>query len=143
VRAPDTLIIIETKTLSGLVTGQPGADEWRQQTTGGRMRSFMNPLRQNDAHLTAVRNLIAITKVALRGLVVSAGHARFEAAIAGCVVPLRDLGDVLRGSAAPAFFGQAAIDTVWDVLCAEASRSDERREAHVAYARSRRRQPLW
>ena len=143
VRAPDSLVIIETKTLSGVVTGQPGGAEWRQRTSGGRMRSFMNPLRQNDAHMTAVRNVIAIGSVALRGLVVSAGHARFDTAIAGCVVPVRDLADVLRGSTATPLFGKAAIDTAWNVLCAEAVRSDERREAHVANVRSRRRQPWW
>lgn len=84
----------QAKTLSGVVRGEPDAECWFQQTGSG-IRPFPNPLAQNKAHMDAVRAVIKNPAVGLRGLVVSAGRARFEAPIAGS---LRDLTTVLRGS---------------------------------------------
>ena len=142
-RAPDGIVVIETKTLSGVVRGEQDAEWWFQQTRSG-VRRFLNPLAQNNVHMDAVRAVIADPAVGLRGLVVSAGRARFEAPIAGCVVPLRDLVMVLRESVAVPFCGQPAIASAWAVLVAEAERSERRRAAHVAYVRSRKRvRPAW
>jgi hypothetical protein len=136
VRAPDGIVIVETKTLSGVVWGQPGGQCWYQQA-GGEVRSFRNPLSQNETHMGAVRSVIGDADVSLRGLVVSAGRARFALSIEGAVVPVRDLGRTLRESCAVPAAGQAAIDAAWAVLVVESSQSAGRRAAHVAYARSR------
>lgn len=138
VRAPDGIVIIETKTLSGIVWGQPGGQTWSQNTRG-QVRIFLNPLLQNEAHLGAVRAVIDDPAVSLRGLVVSAGHARLAGPIAGCMVPLHEMANVLRESIAIPLYGQARIDAAWAVLASEAARRDSRRKPHIAYARSRRR----
>jgi hypothetical protein len=138
VRAPDGIIIIETKTLSGIVWGQPGGNRW-SQNSGGQVRTFLNPMLQNEAHMGAVRAVIGDPAVSLRGLVVSAGHARFAEPIAGCVVPLRQMVAVLRESVAIPLCGQAPINAAWAVLAGEAARSEPRRAAHAAYVRSRKR----
>ncbi len=136
--APDGIVIIEVKTLSGVVSGHPEGEEWTQRTRSGA-RAFLNPLHQNAAHLAAVRAVIGEDRASLLGLVVSAGKARFEGSLAACVVPLNALADVLRASAAIPLFGREAIERAWAVLEAEAARSAARRDAHVAYARSRKR----
>ena len=136
-RAPDGIVIIETKTLSGVVWGQPGGQKWSQGIRGTE-RTFLNPLIQNEAHMAAVREVIRDGAVCLRGLVVSAGKARFAGPIAGFVVPLRDLAEVLRGSVSLPLLGQDAIDAAWRTLAAEAAMSGQRRERHVDYVRRRR-----
>ena len=88
--------------------------------------------------MAAVRELIGNEAVSLRGLVVSAGRARFADPIAGCVVPLRDLAEALRGSVSVPLFGQGAIDAAWRTLAAEAAMSGQRRERHVDYVCRRR-----
>src|SRR3954447_24232771 len=70
----------------------------------------------------AVRSVIGNVTVSLRGLIVSAGKARYEGALAGCVVPWGELADVLRGTAAVSPFGQSAIERAWGLLKAEAAR---------------------
>ncbi|MBO0711995.1 MAG: NERD domain-containing protein [Acetobacteraceae bacterium] len=142
VRAPDAIVVIETKTLSGVVRGEPDAECWFQQTRSG-VRRFLNPLVQNKAHMEAVRAVIENPAVSLRGLVVSAGRSRFEAPIAGCVVPLRDLTTVLRDSVAAPALGKPTI-AAWAALVAEAESSNRRRAAHTTYARLRKRVgPAW
>lgn len=138
VRAPDGIVIIETKTLSGIVWGQPGGQTWAQNARG-QVRTFLNPLLQNEAHMGAVRAVVDDPAVSLRGLVVSAGHARFAGPIAGCVVPLHQVANVLRESIAIPLYGQARIDAAWAVLASEAERRDSRPASHVVYVRSRRR----
>ena len=88
--------------------------------------------------MTAVREVIGDEAVCLRGLVVSAGKARFASPIAGCVVPLRDLAQVLRNSVSAPLLEQRAIDAAWWTLAAEAAISGQRRERHVDYVRWRR-----
>jgi hypothetical protein len=138
VRAPDGIIVIETKTLSGNVSGEAGAESWLQRAHGEE-RGFQNPLTQNGAHLDAVRDVIGNPEVTLRGLVVSAGRSRYSAPIAGCVVPVCDLARVLRESVAMPLFADAALAAAWTALVIAAERSEARRQAHVAYARSRKR----
>lgn len=138
VRAPDGIVVIETKTWSGLVSGQPDGEHWLQHS-GGRVRALLNPLAQNAAHMDAVRAVIGDAGVSLRGLVVSAGHARFAPPLAGRVVPLRGLAGVLRESAASPSWGQGGIDAAWAALTAEAAASDGRRAAHVERVDSRKR----
>jgi hypothetical protein len=138
VRAPDGIIVIETKTLSGVVRGEPDAEWWFQRTRSGVSR-FLNPLFQNNVHQAAVRAVIPDLEVALRGLVGSAGRARFEASIVRCVVCLHDLVMVLTENVVVPFSVERAIATAWAALVAEAERSERQRAAHVAYVRSCKR----
>ena len=136
-RAPDGIVIVETKTLSGVVWGQPGGQTWSQEARGEERR-FLNPLIQNESHMAAVREVIGDEAVCLRGLVVAPGKARFAGPIAGCVVPLRDLAEVLRGSVSVPLLGQGAIDAAWRTLVAEAAMNGQRHERQVDYVRRRR-----
>lgn len=56
VRLPGVLLVLETKTYAGLVTGSVRDREWVQHLRGGMVRTtFQNPLLQNHRHVEAVR----------------------------------------------------------------------------------------
>jgi hypothetical protein len=94
VRTPFGIVVLETKRLSGVVTGTVSAALWRHEVGGGptvvqsrgrRWRPkrsiqteavvtwFQNPLRQNYRHVMAVRHVIGDSDVPVRGHVVSGG----------------------------------------------------------------------
>jgi hypothetical protein len=138
VRAPDGIVVIETKTWMGLVSGAPHAGDWEQRASG-QVRRFRNPLRQNAMHLQAVRNVLGGRPVPLRGLVTFAGTARLAPELGDCVVPAATLVTVLRESVGP--LSPAAdtdIGAAWRALREAASGSEARRPDHVASARARR-----
>ena len=135
VRAPDGIVVIETKTYSGFVSGAENEIVWIQRLRDGRTISIPNPARQNLVHVRAVVQLIAAPTVSVRGLVVSAGNARFANGIKHIPVPVRELRGVLQSQTAIALFGQGTIDTAWRRLSTEASRSEARRMAHQHYVR--------
>ncbi len=135
VRAPDGIVMIETKTYSGFVSGAENEIVWMQRLRDGRTISIPNPARQNLVHVRAVVQLIAAPTVSVRGLVVSAGNARFADAIKHIPVPVRGLRGVLQSQTAIAIFGQGTIDTAWRRLSTEASHSEARRMAHQRYVR--------
>jgi len=133
VRAPDGIVVIETKTYSGFVSGADNEIVWTQRTRSGKSISIPNPARQNLAHVRAVVQLIAAPAVSVRGLVVTAGNARFADGIKHIPVPVRELRSVLQNQTTIALFGQGLIDTAWNRLISEASHSEDRRMAHRLY----------
>lgn len=139
VRAPDGIVVLETKTYSGFIAGAADAPRWMQHRAGGRQTLFLNPAIQNLSHVRTVERFVADPAVRVRGFVVSAGNARFDDAIAHIPVPLHALRTVLREDAPLVFMGQGRIDAAWRRLEREAARSAGRRAVHVAYARRRRR----
>jgi hypothetical protein len=89
VLGPDAIIVIETKTYSGCISGSLHSNEWTQQLgQDGTRTVFQNPVRQNHRHCSAVLEIVGDLDVVVRGYVVSAGSARFGDALVGVVVPL-------------------------------------------------------
>jgi hypothetical protein len=75
--------------------------------------------------------------VLVRGFVVSAGKARFDDALAGVVVELDGLPDILLpndGSRAD----QTALRLAWERLIVAAQAGEARRAEHLASVRSKR-----
>ena len=139
VRAPDAIVVLETKTWSGFITGGADARCWQQhRLTGRRPIPFLNPAIQNAAHVGAVEGFLDDVSVSVRGHVVSAGTARFAPSLAHLVVPLGDLPSVLlRSSGDPG--DQARLDVAWRRLAAEALRGGTRHAAHRRHVNRRRR----
>ena len=135
VRAPDGIVVIETKTYSGFVSGAENEIAWTQRTRSGKCISIPNPARQNLVHVRAVVQLIAAPTVSVRGLVVTAGNARFADGIKHIPIPVRELRSVLQNQTAIALFGQGLIDIAWHRLIGEAARSEQTRMAHRLYVR--------
>ncbi len=137
VRLPDGIAVLETKAISGTVTGQVWDRRWVQDFRGGRVRTaFRNPVLQNDRHIRAVRR-VAGAGVAVHGLVVSAGAARFCGDLERVVVRLDGLPARLREGPTIACDARR-LDAAWRLLTVAAGRSAELRAAHLRQVRQRR-----
>jgi hypothetical protein len=147
VRTPFGIVVLETKRFSGVVTGTVSAALWRHEVGGGPMvvqsrgrrwrpkrrvpteavvAWFQNPLRQNYRHVMAVRRVIGDSDVPVRGHVVSAGPARFEWELAGAVIPLDRIGEILGDQCGERVDGRR-LDKAWKRLLAavEVSAGDD------------------
>jgi hypothetical protein len=137
VRVASGIVVLETKTLGGTIAGELDAPIWTQRTAGGvEVGRVDNRVLQNQAHVRAVEGFLGDLRVPICGYVVSAGRARFAAAIADAVVPVRDLPWVLAISFAEP--NPSILDAAWRRLEREVAKSGSRRAAHEAYARRRR-----
>ena len=138
VRLPHGIAVLETKALSGWVSGSVEWRQWTQHLQGGRVRAtFQNPFRQNFRHTEAVAR-VAGAGVPVLGLVVATGSATFCPELKGAVVQLADLAARLAGMPAVCC-DQVRLDAAWSRLqAAAADISPELREAHREHVRGRR-----
>ena len=90
---PAGLLVVETKTYSGIILGQANESTWTQ-VIGRRRHSFHNPLRQNYAHVRALEALVP--DIPIEGQVVFAGSARFPKGLPEGVCRPSELADELR-----------------------------------------------
>jgi hypothetical protein len=133
----DAILVLETKTYSGFITGKLDSREWSQHFGQGSTRtSFQNPIRQNHRHRMAAAEIIGNPSVPVRGYVVSAGKARFCDELVGVVVELPNLPSILMaGDRRQA--DQAALRAAWDCLRAAAQAGEARRAEHLAEIRAK------
>jgi len=138
VRTRAAIVVLETKSWSGLVTGELEAAEWWQQRPDGSApQARYNPVRQNRRHVRAVVNFLADLPVSVRGYVVGAGSARFGPPLSCAVVPLAELATALVPPA-DTCEDSLSLDEAWRRLADAAALGAPHRGAHVAYARGRR-----
>lgn len=136
VRGPFGFVVIETKALSGAVSGALADATW-QQHVGRRRFSMRNPVRQNFRHVRAVRALVEGMGVPVYGLVVAVGTASFADALTPAVIPVaaldRALGELGQKDPHP-----ARIEEAWGRLLEAHQASEGLRAAHRAEIESRR-----
>lgn len=138
VRGPGVVVVIETKSYAGIITGGLEEPAWTQNLAGGEERYRVpNAVRQNRRHCDAVERLLVGRPVPVRGLVVSAGTARFAGELASAVTGLEGLGEPLAPGPM-AHSSAAALDAAWQVLVEAAARSAGLRDAHLEAVRARR-----
>jgi restriction system protein len=137
VLGPDAILVLETKTYSGFITGGLHSREWTQHLGQGSTRtSLQNPIRQNHRHRSAASEIIGNADVPVLGYVVSAGKARFCDELVGVVVELPNLPSILMaGDRRQA--DQAALRAAWDCLRAAAQAGEARRAEHLADIRAK------
>lgn len=87
------VFVIETKTLTGLLTGRSNDRVWKQHF-GRRNKAIPSPLMQNYGHVRAVEAIVG-REAPVRGLVVLAGSARFGGAQPPEVIRPGELKDIL------------------------------------------------
>ena len=135
-RAPDAIVVLETKHYGGPVGGEVDSQEWTQRFEGSAERFVLpNPLRQNYRHRVAVEALVATGAVLVRAHVVVTGKARFEEQLQDSVVPLAELGGIVTGKPA---VSQCWLDAAWHKLQLAAEASPALREAHLGEVSERR-----
>ena len=138
VRAPDAILVIETKTYGGYISGTPDGGEWLQHLANDEVRHvFQNPARQNHRHCRAVEAALAGHDVPIVGAIVSAGSATFCAELEGIVVPIGRLGDLFR-PLPPRAHDAVALERAWHQLVAAVAAAEPcRKEHHEAVRRHR------
>ncbi len=132
VQGPDRVLVIETKTYRGHITGHPADEAWVQHLPDGTTsHTLRNPVWQNRRHCRAVEGVLAGLSVPVSGYVVSAGVATFADDLAGLVVPLAQVGSLFLagpGRHTPA----GLLDVAWRRLVQAAALHDGRRDEHRA-----------
>ena len=132
VRGSDRVLVIETKTYRGHITGHPSAEEWLQHLADGTTtHALRNPISQNRRHCRAVETVVVGLGVRVSGYVVSAGLATFSDDLAGLVVPVAQLGCLFLGDPdrrTPA----ELLDMAWQRLVRAAALHEGRRDEHRA-----------
>ncbi len=138
VRAADAILVIETKTLAGHITGTRHSAEWMQHLAGGESRHvFQNPVHQNHRHCRAVRAALSGLDVPIVGYVVSAGSATFCEELESAVVPIDQLPELFHATW-PLFRDAATLEWAWQRLVAATAAAEPRREEHREAMRRRR-----
>lgn len=136
--ALEAIIVIETKTYAGHITGTPYSHEWVQHLAGGETRhALLNPLHQNHRHCRAVEATIADFDVPIAGIVVSAGSATFCDELQGVVVQVDRLGEAIHRLPSEAQ-GSAMLEKAWLCLLVAVTTAETRREEHGEMVRRRR-----
>ncbi len=133
VRAPDGLIVLETKNLAGVIEGDPWEPQWWQLLRDGLVRvPFQNPLRQNYRHRQAVCRLIeqAGVTVPIRSYVVSVGTARFLPELEPVVIGLARLTQVCSEASETAAVDPRLLSEAWCLVERTAIAHECRREEH-------------
>ena len=140
-RGPDRVLVIETKTYRGHITGHPADEEWVQHLSDGTTSHLLrNPVWQNRRHCRAVEGVLAGLGVPVSGHVVSAGVATFADDLAGVVVPLAQVGSLFLGG--PGRHTPAGpLDVAWRWLVQAAALHDGRRDEHRASVEAARSAP--
>lgn len=138
VHAADAILVIETKTYGGHITGSVTSAEWVQHLAAGEIRhGFQNPLHQNHRHCRAVEAALTGLKVPVAGIIVSAGAATFCDELQGRVVPLGRLAQVFR-SAPRRRTDPGHLAVAWHRLVGATEAAESRREEHREAVRRRR-----
>ena len=137
VRSATGVLVLETKTLSGRISGTPLCRAWVQQIGSGEsatVTTFQNPLWQNLRHVQAVEAVVAPFGVPVSGHVVSAGAAQLADELRPVVVPLGEIGRLV-GVPEP---GRTSLEAAWRALVAAAESGEARRGEHAETLRRRR-----
>jgi hypothetical protein len=138
VRARDAILVIETKTYGGHITGAVDRPEWMQHVADGETRhTFQNPAYQNHRHCRAVEGISAGLDVRVAGYVVFAGSATFCDELQGAVVPIARLPALFRAEP-PRTCNALHLDRAWERLIVASAAGEPRREEHREAVRLRR-----
>lgn len=128
VKTRTALLVIETKNYRGRIYGRAFDAQWTQRL-GRRSHPFQNPLRQNHAHVEAVKALVP--GVPIIGRVVFTGTAAFPQGVPAGVSTLRSLAEELNaelGAASPPAARSTDLDLAWAKLKEKADQRPEARQ---------------
>jgi hypothetical protein len=86
------VFVIESKDYKGWIFGAPDNEKWTQSLPGGTVKSqFQNPIRQNFAHMMALKELMPFAGDNFISIVVFTDKSEFKTPPIPNVVHLHDL----------------------------------------------------
>ena len=138
VRSASGVLVLETKTLSGRISGTPLCRAWVQQIGSGEsatVTTFQNPLWQNLRHVRAVEAVVAPYGLPVSRRDVSAGAAELADELRAVVLPLGEIGRLVGVTPEP---GRTSLEAAWCALVAAAGSGEARRDEHAETLRRRR-----
>ena len=130
------IFVIETKHYQGWIFGRPADPHWTQVIYRRKAR-FLNPLRQNEGHLRAVRSLFNLPPEAFFGVVVFSGDAEFKTDCGPSVLKLCQLTDYLSTGRPTLFDERKMAYIVGRIEMKRLRRSVETDEHHLNSLRRR------
>jgi hypothetical protein len=75
------IFVIETKNYSGWIFGSERQRNWTQCLKGGAKHSFQNPLMQNNLHVNALRQALALPTKSFHSIVYFFGECTFKTSL--------------------------------------------------------------
>lgn len=133
-KMPWGLVVIETKTYGGFISGSRNYQEWKQSfrlVGNDKYYLFQNPVCQNFRHLTAVKHVTGLNDHVFP-MVVFAGSARTSRRVHNQIVRSKHLKTTLRQRPTTDYLPEWKREAAWDVLTrhvnANSGRAAEHRE---------------
>lgn len=125
------VFVIETKTYSGWIFGDPKAPQWTF-THFRRKDRFQNPLRQNYKHLATLSECLGISPVFFKTVIAFSGDAEFKTEMPPEVLHFGEVADyILRQSGTTVIPSEQVREVEAVILEWQGSLSRERKAAHV------------
>lgn len=132
-KMPWGLVVIETKTYGGFISGTRNYQEWKQSfrlVGSDKYYLFQNPVCQNFRHLAAVRHVTGL-KDHVSSLVVFAGSARTSRRVHNQIVRIKHLKTVMRQRPTTDYLPDWKRDAAWDALKRHAKANSGRAAEHL------------
>ncbi len=135
--SPQGIFVIETKAYDGWIFGSEGSQYWIQ-VLGRKRRRFYNPVRQNRAHVQALRNALAgYGYLPCRPVVVFSDVCEFKKMdTTTAVIHRRELVDFILHSTNGDVLTQDDIGEIYEHLLRANVRSKEIRKQHLNYVKA-------
>ena len=96
------IFVIETKNYSGAIYGNEDSKQWTQYL-GGKEYKFLNPIKQNQSHLLAVKNTLRIAPSSIIPIVVFLGGTDLHCDTTSAVLHTKRLRDYILSHKTIAF----------------------------------------
>lgn len=131
------IFVIEGKDWSGDVYGEQDDKFWTVRYSGGK-HDKVNPLRQNDRHITALQAVTGLPRGAFHSLVVFTDNAKFKDVLPDNVIHLDELKSYIASRREEILSEGDVTQAIADTMRAEDNAPDAA-ERHKESLRSRRR----
>lgn len=93
--SPYGIFVIETKNLTGWIYGNEKSEEWIQNIYGNKYY-FRNPIKQNNAHVLAIKSLYGLSSNQIIPIVVFLDGAKLFVTTKSNVIGIHEMYDCIR-----------------------------------------------
>jgi len=133
---PSGIFVIETKRYSHWIFGTPEQKEWTQVHFKMKNR-FLNPLKQNQGHINALKKLFKLPDDNFHNIVVFTGSAEFKTDPGPWVIQLFELPGFLSRDWPVILDEKKMTNIVGRIEMKRLSRSIQTDEYHINYVQSK------